>query len=87
MNNELKGVSNCKSPNIAFPVHRSQGRTLKQSTVNHQISQKDIHKLPQADDEDLLQIDEDAMEEIALVAGGYDNSRIRSFLRKTGRTN
>ncbi|GJR76510.1 putative ribonuclease H-like domain-containing protein, partial [Tanacetum coccineum] len=70
-----------------------QWRTLKQKYAEHNISQKDILKLSQQasmpqthDDEDLLQIDEDAMEEIDIrwqVA--MITARIRKFMRKTGR--
>ncbi|GKA30963.1 ribonuclease H-like domain-containing protein [Tanacetum coccineum] len=72
----------------------SKAVTLKQSTVDPATDPKRIYSdLPQQasmptthDDEDLLQIDEDAMEEIDIrwqVA--MITARIRKFMRKTGR--
>ncbi|GKA24665.1 ribonuclease H-like domain-containing protein [Tanacetum coccineum] len=72
---ELKGVSNSSSQNIAFLSTEIKGSTLIQTSM------PTTH-----DDEDLLQIDEDAMEEIDIrwqVA--MITARIRKFMRKTGR--
>ncbi|GJV55628.1 ribonuclease H-like domain-containing protein [Tanacetum coccineum] len=79
---ELKGVSNSSSQNIAFLSTEIKGSTLKQSTADRNILKGYISCLKQ----DLLQIDEDAMEEIDIrwhVA--MITARIRKFMRKTGR--
>ncbi|GJS55565.1 ribonuclease H-like domain-containing protein [Tanacetum coccineum] len=53
---ELKGVSNSNSQNIAFLSTEVKGSTLKQSTAERHISQKDIQKLPQSRSVGLLSI-------------------------------
>ncbi|GJY19725.1 hypothetical protein Tco_0391216 [Tanacetum coccineum] len=82
---ELKGVSNSSSQNIAFLSTEVKGSTLKQNEIKFpSLAQQ--HLMPTThDDEDLLQIDEDAMEEIDIrwqVA--MITARIRKFMRKTG---
>ncbi|GJY03095.1 hypothetical protein Tco_0361247 [Tanacetum coccineum] len=88
---ELKGVSNSNSQNIAFLSTEVKGSTLKQSTaepahIPKGYTQAISSKVPTAPNY-LLQIDEDAMEEIDIrwqVA--MITARIRKFMRKTGRS-
>ncbi|GJU24012.1 ribonuclease H-like domain-containing protein [Tanacetum coccineum] len=87
---ELKGVSNSNSQNIAFLSTEVKGSTLKQSTVEPVHIPKGYAQATsstmQAASNYLLQIDEDAMEEIDIrwqVA--MITARIRKFMRKTGR--
>ncbi|GJX86611.1 ribonuclease H-like domain-containing protein [Tanacetum coccineum] len=81
---ELKGVSISSSQNIAFLSTKIKGSTLKQSTADLENILKGYTQA--ASSKTLLQIDEDAMEEIDIrwqVA--MITARIRKFMRKTGR--
>ncbi|GJR02224.1 ribonuclease H-like domain-containing protein [Tanacetum coccineum] len=83
---ELKGVSNSSSQNIAFLSTEVKGSTLKQNEIICSFFAQQASMPTTHDDEDLLQIDEDAMEEIDIrwqVA--MITARIRKFMRKTGR--
>ncbi|GJZ32253.1 hypothetical protein Tco_0577689 [Tanacetum coccineum] len=61
---ELKGVSNSSSQNIAFLSTEIKGSTLKQNEIICSFFAQQASMSTTHDDEDLLQIDEDAMEEI-----------------------
>ncbi|GJS50667.1 hypothetical protein Tco_0624029 [Tanacetum coccineum] len=77
---ELKGVSNSNSQNIAF-------LSTEIEIISSFIAHKQASMPHNLYDEDLLQIDEDAMEEIDIrwqVA--MITARIRKFMRKTGRS-
>ncbi|GKA54217.1 ribonuclease H-like domain-containing protein, partial [Tanacetum coccineum] len=83
---ELKGVSNSNSQNIAFLSTEVKGSTLKQNEIICSFFAQQASIPITHDDEDLLPIDEDAMEEIDIrwqVA--MITARIRKFMRKTGR--
>ncbi|GJT47888.1 hypothetical protein Tco_0974045 [Tanacetum coccineum] len=83
---ELKGVSISSSQNIAFLSTEVKGSTLKQNEIICSFFAQQASMPITHDDEDLLQIDEDAMEEIDIrwqVA--MITARIRKFMRKTGR--
>ncbi|GJU44055.1 reverse transcriptase domain-containing protein [Tanacetum coccineum] len=83
---ELKGVSNSSSQNIAFLSTEIKGSTLKQNEIICSFFAQQASMPTTHDDKDLLQIDEDAMEEIDIrwqVA--MITARIRKFMRKTGR--
>ncbi|GJV26312.1 hypothetical protein Tco_1379007 [Tanacetum coccineum] len=78
---ELKGVSNSNSQNIAFLSTEVKGSTLKTlyyeiicSFFSQQASMPTTH-----DDEDLLQIDEDAMENCHLWLVAYDYCKLKDL--------
>ncbi|GKA25849.1 ribonuclease H-like domain-containing protein [Tanacetum coccineum] len=83
---ELKGASSSNSQSIAFVSAEIKSSTSRQNEIicsffAQQASMPETH-----DDEDLLQIDDDAIEEIDIrwqVA--MITARIRKFMRKTGR--
>ncbi|GJU42515.1 ribonuclease H-like domain-containing protein [Tanacetum coccineum] len=84
---ELKGVSNSNSKTLLFLSTAVKGQyCLKQNEIICSFFAQQASMPTTHDDEDLLQIDEDAMEEIDIrwqVA--MITARIRKFMRKTGR--